>query len=67
MMTTILLRRAKAPIARQLIKHPVKGTRALLRARRVRNLIKGPAGVVALSALVAVPVGLAALKRVRAH
>ena len=67
MMTRILLNRAKAPIAKQLIKHPVKGTRALMRARQVRKLMKGPAGVMALSALVAVPVGLAAFRRVRAH
>jgi hypothetical protein len=67
MMTMILLSRAKAPIAKQLLKHPVKGTRALVRARQIKKMVKGPAGAVALGALVALPVGLVALKRARAH
>jgi hypothetical protein len=67
MATRILWNRARAPLAKGLLRHPVKGTRALARARRVEKILKSPAGALAVGALVAIPIGLVALKRVRAR
>jgi hypothetical protein len=59
--------RAKAELAKQLLKHPVDGTRALVRARQVKRMARVRAGVMALGALVAVPVGVMAYRRARAR
>jgi hypothetical protein len=67
MMMKILISRGKRKVAKQLLKHPIKGTRALVKGNRMSKMLKSPTGMVALGALVAVPVGLMALKRVRAH
>jgi hypothetical protein len=47
----------KAPKATFMLKHPVKGTKALLAARGVKGLVTGRTGMV-LGAVAAVPVGL---------
>jgi hypothetical protein len=67
MVMKILMSRGKRAVAKKLLKHPVKGTRALIKGNRMARVLKSPTGMMALGALVAVPVGLLAMKRVRAH
>jgi hypothetical protein len=47
----------KAPKATYVLKHPVKGTKALLAAKGAKALVTGRTGL-ALGALAAIPVGL---------
>lgn len=55
----------KAPKATFVLKHPVKGTKALLAAKGAKGLVTGRTGM-ALGALVAFPVGIWAIQRVTA-
>jgi hypothetical protein len=52
----------KAPKATYVLKHPVKGTKALLAAKGAKALVTGRTGL-ALGALAAVPVGLWAVSQ----
>lgn len=52
---------AKAPKATYMVKHPVKGTSALLAAKGAKGLFTTRAGAV-LGALIALPLGLLALR-----
>lgn len=52
---------AKAPKATFMVKHPVKGTRALVASKGLKGLVTTRAGAT-LGALVAVPVGYLAFK-----
>jgi hypothetical protein len=63
----ILMSRSRRSIAKKLLKHPVKGTRALIKGNKVAKMLKSPTGMMALGALVALPVGMLAVRRVRAH
>lgn len=47
----------KAPKATYVLKHPVKGTKALLAAKGAKSLVTGRTGLV-LGAVAAVPVGI---------
>lgn len=47
----------KAPKTTYVLKHPVKGTKALLAAKGAKSLVTGRTGLV-LGALAAVPVGI---------
>lgn len=47
----------KAPKATYVLKHPVKGTKALLAAKGAKSLVRGRTGL-ALGALAAIPVGV---------
>ncbi len=55
---------AKAPKATYMLRHPVKGTKALLAAKGAKGLVTTRAGA-ALAGMVAVPVGVAAIRRRR--
>jgi hypothetical protein len=55
----------KAPKATFVLKHPVKGTKALLAAKGAKGLVTGRTGM-AFGALVALPVGIWAIQRVTA-
>lgn len=55
---------AKAPSATFVLKHPMKGTKALLAAKGAKGLVTTRAGA-ALGALVGVPLGFLALRGVR--
>jgi len=55
---------AKAPKATFMVRHPVKGTKALLAAKGAKGLFTTRAGA-ALAGMVAVPVGIMALRRRR--
>jgi len=52
---------AKAPGATFMVKHPVKGTKALVASKGLKGLVTTRAGAT-LGALVAVPVGYLAFK-----
>ena len=52
----------RAPKATYVMKHPVKGTRALLAAKGARGLVTGRTGLV-LGAIAALPVGVWAATR----
>lgn len=53
---------AKAPKATYMARHPVKGAKALVAAKGIRGLVTTRAGAV-LSGMVALPLGLVALRR----
>lgn len=53
----------KAPKATYVLKHPVKGTKALLAAKGTRSLATGRTGL-ALGALAVLPLGVWAAQRV---
>ena len=53
---------AKAPKTTYVLRHPVKGTKALLAAKGAKALVTTRAGA-ALSTLVAVPLGVLAAKK----
>lgn len=53
----------KAPKATYVLKHPVKGTKALLAAKGTRSLVMGRTGL-ALGALAVLPLGVWAAQRV---
>lgn len=55
---------AKAPKATFVVKHPVKGTKALLAAKGAKGLLTTRAGAT-LGALVALPLTLLAVKGMR--
>jgi hypothetical protein len=52
----------KAPKATYVMKHPVKGTKALIAAKGAKALVTGRTGL-ALGAMAAVPVGIWAATR----
>jgi hypothetical protein len=52
----------KAPKATYVLKHPVKGTKALLAAKGAKALVTGRTGVV-LGTLAAIPAGIWAVSR----
>lgn len=54
----------KAPKATYVLKHPVKGTKALVAAKGLKGLVTGKTGAV-LGTIAAVPVGLWASRRLR--
>jgi hypothetical protein len=54
----------KVPAAKYMLRHPVKGTKALVAAKGAKGLVTTPAGAV-LGGLVAVPLSLLLLKRRR--
>ena len=53
---------AKAPKATYMVRHPIKGTKALIAVKGVKGLVTTRAGAV-LGGMVAVPLGLMALRR----
>ena len=53
----------RAPKATYVMKHPVKGTKALLAAKGAKGLVTGRTGLV-LGAVAAVPIGIWAASRV---
>lgn len=55
---------AKAPKATFMLRHPVKGTKALVAAKGAKGLVTTRAGAM-LAGMVAVPVGLMALRKRR--
>lgn len=52
----------RVPAAKYMIRHPVKGTKALMAAKGAKGLVTTRAGAV-LSGLLAVPLGLFFLRR----
>ncbi|MFP4623962.1 MAG: hypothetical protein ACOCVZ_01090 [Gemmatimonadota bacterium] len=52
----------KAPKATYVLKHPVKGTKALVAAKGAKALVRGRTGLV-LGTLAAIPVGIWAANR----
>lgn len=56
----------KAPKATYVLKHPVKGTKALVAAKGLKGLVTGKTGAL-LGTLAAVPVGLWARRRMRSE
>lgn len=56
----------KAPKATYVLKHPVKGTKALVAAKGLKGLLTGKTGAV-VGTLAAVPVGLWATRRMRSE
>lgn len=56
----------KAPKATYVLKHPVKGTKALVAAKGLKALVTGKTGAV-LGTIAAVPVGVWATRRVRSQ
>lgn len=56
----------KAPKATYVMKHPIKGTKALVAAKGMKALVTGKTGAV-LGTLAAVPVGLWARRRMRSQ
>lgn len=53
---------AKAPKATYMVRHPVKGTKALVAAKGAKGLFTTRAGA-ALAGIIAIPLGVAALRR----
>jgi len=53
---------AKAPKATFMVRHPVKGTKALLAAKGAKGLFTTRAGAT-LAGMVAIPLGVVALRR----
>ena len=56
----------KAPKATYLLKHPVKGTKALVAAKGLKGLVTGRTGAM-LGTIAAVPVGIWAARRATAN
>lgn len=56
----------KAPKATYVLKHPVKGTKALFAAKGAKGLLIGRMGAV-LGALAAIPLGIWAKRRMRSE
>lgn len=56
----------KAPKATYVLKHPVKGTKALLAAKAGKKLVTGRTGAV-LGTMAAIPVGIWATRKLRAE
>lgn len=54
----------KAPKATYMLRHPVKGTKALLAAKGAKGLVTGKTGAV-LGTMAAIPVGIWASRRMR--
>ncbi|TVP45984.1 MAG: hypothetical protein EA350_07990 [Gemmatimonadales bacterium] len=55
---------AKAPKATFMVRHPIKGTKALVAAKGAKGLFTTRAGA-ALAGMIAIPVGMMALRRRR--
>jgi hypothetical protein len=53
---------AKAPKATYMVRHPIKGTKALIAVKGAKGLFTTRAGA-ALAGMVAIPVGVMALRR----